>query len=179
MATTDKKKYWLSADEERRLCEMWLAEPLVNPETGHSIDRNGPTYLSFKERCEKIGLASRPVATWNLTYSKCQEWRSNPTINPDTGRKISSTGPTYKWLEKQCSVINEKEVSLQGDYYKPDAYGFSPCVKEQSIYYIIRGYDGRKVWGPLNKPAKRVVLKYYTDTWDYRNGHYRPVFIHG
>lgn len=35
--------------------------------------------------------------------AKCEQWILNPTINPETGRKIKLGGPTFKKLEKKCS----------------------------------------------------------------------------
>ncbi len=174
-----KKKHWSKLDEEKRLCEEWLNEPLVNPKTGHSIERNGPTFLMFKEQCTELGLKSVPIATKTITWRKCQEWKRYPTINPDTGRKISKNGPTYKWIEKQCKSIEEKELSLLGEYYLPDGNGMVPCVKWRDTFYVLRKYNDRKIWGPLNKHAKDVQLCYFLDTWDYRYNHYRPIFMNG
>jgi hypothetical protein len=173
--------FWSKRDELKRLCEEWLREPLVNPETGHPIERNGPTYQRWQKKCKELGIKHRPAATKELTWRKCQEWRRDPTINPDTGRKIQRDGPTYKWLETQCRLITEKEIELIGDYYPPDTRGMVPAVTWRGTIYIVRRCNGkeRKVWGPLNKPAKDIKMRYYADTWDYTYKHYRPVFIGG
>ncbi len=168
---------WTWLDEEKRLCQEWLREPLINPETGHPIERNGPTFNVWRQRCKNAGLSSRPVATKTMTWRKCQAWRQNPYVNPDSGRDIEKNGPTYKWIAKQCDLIEEKEQILQGDYYLPDRKGMVPCVLYRGTWYTLRIYDTRKVWGPLNRPAKNVKLCYYADTWDYHYNHYRPVFI--
>ena len=173
------RKYWSRLDEEKRLCALWLQEPLVNPESGHPIERDGPTFNVWKERCKKIGMKSRPVSTKTMTWRKCQEWRRYPDINPDTGRKIDKDGPTYKWIEKQCLLIEGKELVLHGEYYIPDQKGMVPCVLYKSTWYVLRMNEGRKVWGPLNKPAKNIKLCYYADTWDYHYNHYKPVFVGG
>ena len=170
-------KKWTSTDELKRLCEIWLKDPLVNPQTGHNIDRNGPTFIFWKEKCKELGLRSRPLATKEITWRKCQEWKSNPEINPDTGKKIKIGGRTYKWLEKQCKLITEKEIKLLGEYYLPDKNGMVPCILSNKIVYITRDYDNRKVWGPLNKPAKNIKLQYFKDTWDYKNNYYKPIFL--
>lgn len=166
---------WTRLDEERRLCESWLKDPLINPETGHPIDRNGPTFNKWMERCKALGIKHRPVATREMTWRKCEEWRRNPSINPDSGRKIEIGGPTYKQIKKQCKLIN-KEIKLSGEYYIPDRNGLVPTILWRSTIYVVRSLDGRKVWGPLNKPAKNVKLRYYKDTWDYRYNHYKPIF---
>lgn len=169
---------WTSIDEEKRLCTEWLAEPLINPETGAAIDRNGPTFLQWKERCKKLGLQSSPLATGKISWRKCMEWKNNRLINPDSGRQIKVDGPVYKWLEKQCSNI-EKETVLLGEYLKPDCKGMVPCVKHADTFYVVRKLENRKVWGPLNKPAKHLHLIFYKDTYDYRNNKYKPVYTGG
>ena len=168
---------WSKLDEEKRLCSLWLKEPLVNPETGHSIERNGPTFNQWMERCRRIGLMNRPKATKEMTWRKCQEWRRNPSINPDTGRKIDPYGPTGKWIAKQCRTIQERELELFGEYYLPDKNGMVPCVLYRDHYYVVRTFQERRVWGPLNKPARSIKLYFYTFTWDYLYDHYRPIFM--
>ena len=160
--------------EERRKCELWLQDPLTNPDTGRSIERNGPTFKSWCNRCKGIG---KPVATRQMTWSKCQEWRRNPTINPETGRQIVKNGKLYRQIEKQCKGITEKPVELLGEYYKPDRHGIVPTVLYRQRYYIVRKYNGRKIWGPLNKPAYSIILHFYKDTWDYKYSTYRPIYM--
>lgn len=166
---------WTRIDEERRLCELWLKDPLINPDTGHPIDRNGPTYNNWIERCKKLGMKHRPLATREMTWRKCEAWRENPSLNPDSGRKIKIGGKIYKEIQKQCNIIN-KEIKLEGDYYIPDKSGLVPTIIYRSTIYVVRKLNNRKVWGPLNKPAKNIRLRYYKDTWDYRYNHYKPIF---
>ena len=173
------KKYWSNKDEEKRLCSQWLEEPLINPETGQSIDRKGPTYASWSRRCKIIGMSGTPTATKKMTWRKCQAWYNNRSVNPDTGREIERGGPTWKWIEKECKVIEEKEITLLGKYYLPDRHGMVPCVVYRGTMYLVRQYQGRKIWGPLNKPAKGIKLCYYSDSWDYRYNHYKPIFVGG
>ena len=167
----------MNEKEERRLCELWLNDPLVNPETGHDIERNGPTYSRWKEKCKIIGLSNKPINKCKMTYRKCQEWKKNPEINPETGRKIKINGPLYRKIEKQCKLIQEKHIELLGEYVKPNNNGMVPTVLSKGSYYVIREYENRKIWGKLNKPAKVTILHYFTDTWDYKNNHYKPIFI--
>lgn len=168
---------WSKLDQEKKLCREWLQEPLVNPETGRTIERNGPTFNNWKKRCKAVGLGARPTATKTMSWSKCQEWRKNPTINPDTGRKIQVGGPKYQWIEKQCQLITEPDCKLQGNYFRPDKKGMVPCVNCKGVYYVVRKTEYNQVWGPLNKPTRNIKLHFYTHTWDYQHGHYRPVFI--
>lgn len=171
------KKYWTSTDEQRRLCNIWLQDPLVNPTTGHPIDRGGPTYQMLSEKCRELGLKHKPTATRQMTWRKCQEWRQNKSINPDTGNKIKIGGPTFKMVEKQCAEILEKTLQLHGDWFVPDTLGMIPAVLSHGTWYAIRKYNDRSVYGPLNKHAKNIRLVYYADTWDYRYNHFKPVFL--
>lgn len=38
------------------------------------------------------------------TREQCEKWRRNKTVNPLTGRKITSTGPTYLEFKKSCAA---------------------------------------------------------------------------
>lgn len=172
-------KNWTTKDEERRLCEMWLKDPLVNPQTGHHIKRNGQTFNKWKQRCKKLGLRAKPLNTKEMTWHKCQEWRRHPDINPETGRKITINGPTYNRIQQQCRLIQEPEIKLEGKYYLPDRLGMVPAVLDKGLWYVVRHLNQRNVWGPLNKPATKVKPHYFSHTWDYRNNHYRPIFIGG
>jgi hypothetical protein len=168
-------KRWTKLDEEKRLCQEWLNEPTINPETGHIIERNGPTFLYWKEKCKELKIKKTGETT--MTWRKCQEWKKNPEINPHTGRIIKIGSATFKKLEKACLNITEKEIKLLGEYYIPDTNGYVPCIINNNTKYVIRKYNNRNIWGPLNKPAKGILLYYYTDTWDYKNNHYKPIFI--
>lgn len=171
-------KIFTKKDEENRLCLEWLKDPLMNPETGRPIEKDGPKYNEFKARCRKLGISDRPVATGVMTWRKCQEWRRSPGINPETGRKLAINGDKYKSIEKQCSSIEkELHMKLLGEYPKPDKYGLVPAHLENSIFYIIRNYQSRPVYGPLNRFSNKICNIYFKDTWDYKYNHYRPVFI--
>jgi len=175
------KKTWTRTDEEKRLCNLWLSEPLINPETGCKITRNGPTYNEWVWRCKQVGITRKPRATHKMTWNKCQMWRQNPEINPDSGRKIKPGTNTFKWLEKECGKINDKPNAIVGDWYVPDNNGLVPCVKNNNNYHVVRLLKDdtviRKVWGPLNRPVQTVYLIYFKDTWEYKNGVYKPIFI--
>jgi hypothetical protein len=172
-------KYWNKLEEEKRLCNEWLKEPLINPETGKSIVKNGPIYNKWKEKCKELGLKNKPINTKQMTWKKCQEWKKNPEINPETGKKLKINGPTYKRIEKQCLLIREKQIEIKGEYYKPDKNGMVPCIKINNINYVIRRYNNRNVYGPLNKWGKNIKLCYYSDNWDYKHNYYKPIYLNG
>lgn len=170
---------WNSEKEAKRLCEEWLKDPLVNPKTGRPIERDGPIYKKWEEKCKKLGLSHRPVATKKMTWRKCQEFKKDPHTNPETGRKITPGSPTWRSIYKQCKNI-EKEFNILGEYPKPESNGLVAVKKVNDHYYIIRSYEGRPVYGPLNKYAENSIFKvYFKDTWDYINDHYKPIFVNG
>lgn len=181
-------------DEEKRLCNEWLKDPLTNPKTGMPIELKGPTYKEWQERCKKLGLGYKPVKTKEFTFRKCSEWRKAPHINPETGKQITVGGTLYKRIEKACKSVTEKQVKLLGVYFIPDSSGLVPAVQVGSNVYIVRHSSGQiksgcieplsvatadhLVYGPLNSLTykNRTKLIYFKDTWDYRQGYYRPVF---
>jgi hypothetical protein len=179
MLQNNRMLHWSKTDEERRLCELWLKEPLINPETGHIIDHNGPTFEQWKQRCIRLGLSVKKIGDTNkMSWSHCQAWYKNPGRNPVTGKKILVGGPTYRQIKKQCECTEIRQ-ELQGDYYLPDKNGVVPCVIERERRYALRKYQTRRVWGPLNKPPHNVQFCYFADTWDYNQGHFRPIFREG
>lgn len=168
---------WDRKKEQKRLCNEWLKDPLVNPETGRAIEKDGPTYNYYKSLCRKLKVANKPVATGKMTWRKCQEWEKNPGINPETGRRLTPGSPTYKKIEKQCKCI-QKEKKLLGEYPRPDYKGMVPCKLDLGIYYSLRKHEGRWVYGPQNLYCSKIKnLCYFKDTWDYRYNHYRPIFL--
>jgi hypothetical protein len=174
-----EKKYWTSKDQEYDLCKKWLQNKLENPETGQIIEYNGPTFKKWKERCKASIDNSKKIKQETITFASCQQWKKNPLINPQTGRSIKINGPTFKEFEKTCAQCTEKPIELLGEYYLPDLNGAVPVIKSNGTNYIVRkmGNPIRKVWGPLNKMASNISLCFYKDTWDYRNNHFKPIYI--
>lgn len=171
---------WSKKQEEKRLCTEWLKDPLVNPETGRAIEKDGPKYKEFQSRCIKQGISPKPVATGVMTWRKCQEWRKNPGINPETGRKLALDGPTWRSIEKKCQKIEKEERSLDmaGEYPRPDSKGLVPVYNDKGIWYTVRRYKDRNIYGPHNLYCRSATSKiYFKDTWDYRYGHYKPIFL--
>jgi len=174
---------WSSQKEEFRICEEFLRNPTRNPETGRTIELGGKKYKEFIERCKKVGLCSKPVSgNIPMTKELCRQFAKNPNINPKTGKHIAVGGPTFKKLMKECKNCKEPENQIQGTYPTPDSDGFVLVTQEHHHYFIIRTLPDRKVYGQLNKfvsgdiTTKKVYYKY---TWDYKQGHYRPIFMNG
>lgn len=172
---------WSSQKEEFRICEEFLRNPTKNPETGRVIELGGKKYKEFTERCKKVGLCSKPVSgNIPMNRSLCRQFAKNPNVNPKTGKKIAINGPTFKKLMKECKNCKEPENEIQGTYPTPDSDGFILTKQEHSHYFIIRTLPDRKVYGQLNKFVTGSTKKvYYKCTWDYKQGHYRPIFLNG
>ena len=173
---SSKKPIFTANDEIHRLCEEWIQEPLINPKTGRRILKNGETYKMWQNKCKELGLEHKPKCNKLVTYNRCQEWIKNRNINPETGRKISSTGPTFKRYLKKCKNVERRQI--EGEYSHPEPDGRIPCIKSNSRFYVIRKCkDGRRVWGPLNKYARGAVMHHFKDTWDFKNQYFMPIFI--
>lgn len=82
------------------LCDKWLKNPLVNPETNRKIVKDGPKYKHFKKICTKNDKNDKKDIK-----SLCEKWFENPLINPETNKKIVKDGPKYKQLKKLCDKI--------------------------------------------------------------------------
>lgn len=180
---------WNVTKEKKRMCELWLSNPLQNPETGLKIKRNGPTFMEWKTKCKELGFNNRPLSPGKggqMSYDSCQEWNKNKLINPITGRKIIRGGRIYTKIEKACTNMKEKIHIIEGEYFIPNNKGLVPCKKDGNVFYILRrintipGLAGRSryVYGPLNKYFRSCTTwVYFKDTWDYHLGHYKPIFI--
>jgi hypothetical protein len=164
---------WNEIKEQEKLCEIFKNNPLINPLTGRQIERGGPTYLEWQQKCGK------PKKTGIVTYEKCNAFHKNPTINPDTGRKITTNGTVYKYWDKSCKNL-EKKNEMIGDYYHPNSKGFVPIKLHDSKKYILRlDNNGRRVWGPLNlgiTSSSEIKFVHFTETWDYLHKKYIPIF---
>lgn len=172
---------WNQEKEIKKKCNEWISNPLKNPETGMPIKRNGPTFFFWKKKCIEYGIKpaiKSPSRGGKMSFESCRMWKENPTINPITNRKIKMGGDLYKKIEKQCKNISNPGIILLGEYVAPNDKGLVPCKNDSDTFYILRKYENRNVYGPLNKYFRSATTWiYFKDTWDYRNGHYKPVFL--
>lgn len=79
---------------EKEICDKWILDKTVNPETTRNIKENGEVYKKLEKLC-------------SLNQNKkeiCDKWLLNKTINPETSRKIKESGIIYKNLQKKCIV---------------------------------------------------------------------------
>jgi len=179
----------MSTTEKKIMCMKWLEDPLVNPETGKIIKKNGETYNKWKNLCLEMGI--KPQKPENMTKGIYKNFQHNDGVNPITGRKIKKDGPTYRKLQQQSQKFVYVE-RLDGEYYIPDVNGYVPVVISKGRLYAMRlvtpGKDNSSnnhktaeynVYGPNNRLTASQVktIVHYTQTWDYKNNKYKPMFL--
>jgi hypothetical protein len=94
---------------KKELCDIWLKNKTINPETSRKIKENGAIYKELEKKCSLNPLNQKDI---------CDIWLKNKTINPITLRKIKENGAVYKELEKKCSLnpLNQiKEIKTSSD----------------------------------------------------------------
>ena len=91
---------------KKDLCDKWLTNKTINPETSRKIKENGDVYKKLEKLCSlNQKLNQKPKKDVKITQKDlCDKWLTNKTINPETSRKIKENGDVYKKLEKLCSV---------------------------------------------------------------------------
>jgi len=167
------------------MCMKWLEDPLVNPETGKVIKKNGDTYNKWKNLCKEMGIKQEKPT--DMTLGIYKNFQHDKEKNPITGRKIKLEGPTYKKLQQQAKKFVHVE-KLDGDYYIPDSNGYVPVVICKGRLYAMRlvtpeteikGPKVYNVYGPNNRltASKIKTIVHYTQTWDYKHNRYKPVFL--
>jgi DNA-binding transcriptional regulator YhcF (GntR family) len=124
---------------KKELCDKWLINKTINPETSRKIKENGEVYKKLSKLCS---------LNQKLTKKElCDKWLINKTINPETSRKIKENGEVYKKLSKLCSVKSSSSfktvVSEKSDNRKIKAFKkihnlFIPYIKRISANIIDR-----------------------------------------
>ena len=56
-----------------------------------------------------------PQMWWVRLGKECDAWNANKFINPETGRKIKSSGPVYKYYKRHCTNFDPA-----AGYFTPD-----------------------------------------------------------
>ena len=89
---------------KKELCDKWLINKNINPETSRKIKENGEVYKKLEKLCS-LNQKLKPKKDVKITQKElCDKWLINKNINPETSRKIKENGEVYKKLEKICSV---------------------------------------------------------------------------
>ena len=83
--------------DNKKLCEEWMKNKNINPETKRKIKDTSPIYKNY------IKLCNTDIKTDNKKL--CEEWMKNKNINPETKRKIKDTSPIYKKYIKLCNKL--------------------------------------------------------------------------
>ena len=102
-----------SKGSTKDICGLWLNNPSINPETGKSIKKNGPVYKKLLKLCDEKKIKSKTSSSSTVsskTRKICDEWKNNPTINPETGYKIKIDGPKYNYFKSLCLLNIDKKV---------------------------------------------------------------------
>jgi len=105
-----------SYSAERRLCDIWLENKTINPETGRTIQRDKGVYNKYARMC--VASKEYPIKAKGKSNDKskdknkplsekdmCRKWLLDRNTNPTTGRKIKTDGPMYSKISKQCFGI--------------------------------------------------------------------------
>jgi hypothetical protein len=101
---------------QKDICDKWLLNKTINPETLRKIKENGPVYNKLLKKCslnQKEEKAKKDI---------CDKWLLNKTINPETLRKIKENGDVYKKLEKICSLNQKSDIKQKAATKIQDAF---------------------------------------------------------
>lgn len=139
------------------MCDEWRRNPLVNPDTGRKIVRNGPVYKKLKKKCTgPAGGPTGPVPKefeWLIEAmreeAECNEWKKDPLVNPVTRRRIGRNGPVYKKLKERCGQATwSPETITEKKKGECDEWRRHPLVNPTT---------GRKI--VLNGPVYKKLTK--------------------
>ena len=88
---------------KQELCDKWLQDKTINPETKRKIKENGTIFNKLSKKCSpKETLTQKDI---------CSKWLQDKNINPETKRKIKENGEVYKKLSKLCSLKQKLKPS--------------------------------------------------------------------
>ena len=86
---------------EKEICDKWILDKTINPETKRKIKENGEVYKKLLKKCS-LNKKEKEI---------CDKWLLDKTINPETKRKIKENGTIYNKLVKKCP-LNQKNKSI-------------------------------------------------------------------
>jgi 2-cysteine adaptor domain len=73
---------------------------------------------------------------------ECLAWMRNPLVNPDTGRKITADGPTYKKWVKKCNIY---QCSTEELHRSKSPQYISPECERWFLDPLVNPYTRRKI----------------------------------
>ena len=100
---------------QKEICDKWLLNKTINPETLRKIKENGPVYKKLLKKCS---LNQKEKTKKDI----CKPFNANKTINPETLRKIKKNGDVYKKLEKICSLNQKSDIKQKAATKIQDAF---------------------------------------------------------
>jgi hypothetical protein len=129
------------------ICNKWLANKNINPETSRKIKETGAIYKKLFKECS-IKPLNNDKNDKKDKNDKCNKWLVNKNINPETSRAIKETGAIYKKLLKECSIKPLNKTLNKTDAANKIKRLFNPYIKRITAnisdrigyYMIIRRY---------------------------------------
>jgi len=126
-----------------KICNKWLMNKNINPETSRAIKETGAIYKKLFKECSTKPLNINKKD--KLTKSEiCNKWLMNKNINPETSRTIKETGAIYKKLFKECSTnplnktlnINDAANKIK-KLFNPYIKRITANISDRIGYYMI------------------------------------------
>ena len=112
------------------LCEKWLKNPLINPETNRKIIKDGPKYKQFKKKCEKIEKIEK------IDNDRIKSFRIVNSILSNINNKNSENNCIKCTKPDNCSIGDFVKIgelinsgTLSGVIYKTTINNINVVVK--------------------------------------------------
>jgi hypothetical protein len=133
---------------QKEICDIWLKNKNINPETSRKIKENGPLYKKLEKRCSLNRKSDKEI---------CDKWFKNRNINPETSRKIKENGPLYRELQKKCLLDKDDAADKIQKLFKPFIKRVSANIIDRINFFIII----RKYILSINKKYKNICMRLY------------------
>jgi|694.fasta_scaffold00546_3 hypothetical protein len=151
----------------KELCYKWYEDKNINPLSNRKINETGAIYKSLKSKCSKLlnNQNNYNKKSLNITDELCKKWIKNKNINPETNRKISTTGNIYKQYYKKCRDKDDKEdkdddekaVNKIKKIFKPFINRVSANIIDRVNFFIII----KKYINSIQKKNKNICMRLY------------------
>ncbi len=149
---------------QKEICDKWLLNKTINPETLRKIKENGDVYKKLEKKCSLNQKEEKPKK------DICDKWLANKTINPETLRKIKKNGDVYKKLEKICSLNQKSDIKQKAATKIQDAFKKLKAKKESKASLIrrlsreqLRRLDGAESYKQRLKLEQEALKRYSND----------------
>ena len=133
---------------KKELCDKWLQDKTINPETKRKIKENGTIFNKLSKKCSpKETLTQKDI---------CSKWLQDKTINPETQRKIKENGEIYKKLSKLCS-LNQKVKLIS----PPESLETRKKKAVKKIHKLLMPYINRITANIIDRVNYFTIIKRY------------------